>query len=337
MPTDGPRAPTAATALSGPGPSWTNVSSITADDAAFASVSVGATASNVLMARLFNFAVPAGKVIVGVTATVKRDNSATPTNQAQDNAIQLTTDGVGPSGTNKAAAVNWPFPQAVATYGGPADLWGLATLTPAVVNSPNFGVCISAKRTAGTGNTLPRVNYVTLSVEYADPPVPPLVPGDLNRPSTQMNRSPFMRQILGRTAMGRMLAVMQTALSLDDLVVKLMKEDAEITPDSLIGDFVSADYTGYASQNVANTGIIYAGPLDEIVWQAAELVFQPVGTITISNTIYGYWIEGSVGGSGARFVTGQKFDNPISMATTFDVLFIQPRIVIAQPQGSYGD
>lgn len=62
----------------------------------------------------------------------------------RDAQVSLIGDGSTVVGGNKAnTSSDWPTSDGDAVYGGAADLWG-ATLTPAVVNSANFGVIVSA-------------------------------------------------------------------------------------------------------------------------------------------------------------------------------------------------
>jgi hypothetical protein len=51
-------------------------------------------------------------------------------------------------------------------YGGAADLWGEAGLTPAVVAAADFGAAMSVKYTSGAGNDHPRVDAVRMWVCY---------------------------------------------------------------------------------------------------------------------------------------------------------------------------
>lgn len=64
--------------------------------------------------------------------------------------VRLVVGGV-PAGDNKAVPGAWPTPDAYGAvppqvYGGAADSWGL-TLTPEIVNAPNFGIAVRVQDT----------------------------------------------------------------------------------------------------------------------------------------------------------------------------------------------
>ena len=106
------------------------------------------------------FSVPAGATIDGVKvdAVVSRGG-----NRERDATVMLVKGG-SPVGVNKADTTNWPAP-GTKTWGGPADLWG-TTLTPADVNSPNFGVAISGQNVNdGSGRVL-MVDSERITVYY---------------------------------------------------------------------------------------------------------------------------------------------------------------------------
>jgi hypothetical protein len=141
---------------------WTSPGNITADDGVRASVALGSSlvASHWLTATNFGFAV-AG-VILGVTVEVERSSTSSTT----DNSLKLIKGGVI-GGTDHADGVTvYPAVDTIKSYGGPADLWGLA-LTPADVNASNFGVALQVIDVS-TGSTA-RVDFVRMTVEYALP------------------------------------------------------------------------------------------------------------------------------------------------------------------------
>ncbi|MBI4614481.1 MAG: tail fiber domain-containing protein [Planctomycetes bacterium] len=72
------------------------------------------------------------------------------------------------SGAEKASASPWPTVDTYTSYGGPADLWGLAW-TPADVNSGSFGVAIAATVSGSTAST----DHIRITVYYTDSSVGP--------------------------------------------------------------------------------------------------------------------------------------------------------------------
>lgn len=140
-----------------------------------------------------------------------------------------------------------------------------------------------------------------------------------------------MTPATGYTALARVLAAVTASLA--DLKCKLMSTAVTPVADSLIADFVEADFDGYTPGGVAvaDTGAIYLDGLGNVVWEAAQLTWQPTGTVT-PNVIYGWWLEGTVGGTGARFVTGALFDAPVTMSGPLDFLAVRPQICLGQPR-----
>lgn len=106
-----------------------------------------------LRASQFGFTIPGEATIDSVKVEINRKASAT-------NAVALDylylVDGEGNNGTNRADPTNkWPTSPATATYQGAPSWWGL-TLTPAIVNDPDFGV----RLVAGNGDVATRTAYV---------------------------------------------------------------------------------------------------------------------------------------------------------------------------------
>lgn len=91
-------------------------------------------------------------------AAVSDDSRATTTlGQCSDSIAKLVVGGVI-SGDNKATFSAFPATESYKTYGGPSDLWG-ATLSPAIVNSSDFGFVLSAYSDSSEANT----NYLKVT------------------------------------------------------------------------------------------------------------------------------------------------------------------------------
>lgn len=148
-------------AATGSGATWGDASAITsASDAtyAYSDPDVAGT-TQLLRATNFGFAIPtSGFTLLGVEARVRRmrgDNGAT------DATIQLT-----PGGSNKADAAVWPDAFNFHSYGGAADLWGMA-LTPADVNASTFGLNIAVTRDLPFPSSADvYVSYVQIKIYY---------------------------------------------------------------------------------------------------------------------------------------------------------------------------
>lgn len=102
--------------------------------------------SNYLKATNFGFAIPPTSGICGIQVQIeKRDGGFLSIGTGvRDNEVRLVINN-SVTGNNKATTSTWPAsPETFYTYGNASDLWG-ETLTPAIVNSPDFGVAISAR------------------------------------------------------------------------------------------------------------------------------------------------------------------------------------------------
>lgn len=111
--------------------------------------------------------IPTNCTIKGVTTTVIRSSVV-----ADDlyTTYACLLDGTTQVGNNKAdTGVNWPIGSwATITYGGVSDLWGYA-LTPAFINSGNFGFGIRGSQRAGALHRQGNIQYVTISVTVTVP------------------------------------------------------------------------------------------------------------------------------------------------------------------------
>ncbi len=120
--------------------------------------------SHYLLARDFDFTIPAGATIDGVEAKIERH--ATMANSVKDLSVKLYVGGAI-SGNEKAdTGTFYPTSDAIATYGGAADLWGL---TPAVaqVNAADFGFALACTNVNASSRTA-RVDHMTVTVYYTE-------------------------------------------------------------------------------------------------------------------------------------------------------------------------
>jgi Secretion system C-terminal sorting domain len=125
----------------------------------------------------FGFSIPFGATITGITASITRSASGLSltvagipiTGSVRDNTVQLIGAGVPTS--NYASGAAWGSSAATVSYGGPLDDWGVTGWTPAMINSPGFGLSLSVDL-AGSSllgiNLLPgaAVDVVSLDVTY---------------------------------------------------------------------------------------------------------------------------------------------------------------------------
>ena len=172
--TAGPNSPGTAANIGATIP-WSNPTNVTSSNNTYASVSLNnGQVSDVLVATNFGFSIPASATIDGVTVEIEKNGTQTlffgfPIRYITDNTISLTTDGTNPTGDNKATATQWPTTDTYTSYGGAADGWN-ASLTPALVNSTNFGVyidvtCIFLPGGPETGN----IDHIRVTIDYTVP------------------------------------------------------------------------------------------------------------------------------------------------------------------------
>lgn len=108
----------------------------------------------------FGFTIPGAATIVGVTVEIDRQKQDRG-GQCKDSAVRLKKSGA--TGANKASATGWPDSYAVASYGGPTDLWGL-TLTAAEVNNSAFG--LDFKVLDADQSDVAEVDFIRITVDY---------------------------------------------------------------------------------------------------------------------------------------------------------------------------
>ncbi|MGM0626068.1 MAG: hypothetical protein ACQES0_09325, partial [Bacteroidota bacterium] len=245
--TEGPNYPGTSTNNSGGSETdWVDLANATSDDALYASapgISKGKS-SGMLELTNFGFAIPGTATITGITVEIDRYAS---NSLIRDEILNLTKDGSGAIGTNKAATgTGWPASEAIATYGGTADMWG-TTWTPAEINSTNFGVLLKAKNYDSNNNNYDAyVDFVRISVTYTMP---------CTAPTTQASNVNFTNNDNGTS-----LTVNWTRGNGDNLLVVAREATtAAVAPSS--GTNYTADAM-YGSGDITGTGnfVVYNGP-----------------------------------------------------------------------------
>lgn len=156
-----------AVAVDGAGVTWTSTGSLAAEDnvAAIAQPLVpGNDESRTLILTEFDLAIPAGATIAGVEVRIRAKGEATNPVDVRDAYLQLAPNGLF-GGDDKGNVQKYTGAYVTRTYGGPADLWGLA-LTPAAFSS-SFGIGFRAKFDgAGTGQA--NIDAIRLLVTYCE-------------------------------------------------------------------------------------------------------------------------------------------------------------------------
>jgi hypothetical protein len=118
--------------------------------------------SNIATVYGFNFSIPSSATIVGLELSLRK-MVGTPTNQVRDSLLKLSSNGTTIGSEHKSSAT-WPLTFAYVNYGGATDTWN-ASLTPAIVNDPNFG--FQYKLTNPSFSVTAQVEHVTMTIYYS--------------------------------------------------------------------------------------------------------------------------------------------------------------------------
>jgi cysteine-rich repeat protein len=139
---------------------WSDPANAQASDDAYATTSPGGFPTQYLKGTNFGFSLPAGAVIIGISATVERTSAA---GTVFDASVRIVKGGTvtGSEHANPPSSF-WPDMDAVAPYGSTSDLWGTAW-TGTDINASGFGLAISAEDSFDTA----AVDQVTLTVTYS--------------------------------------------------------------------------------------------------------------------------------------------------------------------------
>lgn len=163
MSSQGPNSPTLGEDITGIGTvSWGAPTNIYSSDNTPASASaIGATlTTHYLRATDFDFSIPDGSTIDGITVEIQRKSV-----YGKDVAVNLVIGG-SIVGSNYADTVNaWPVSYTYKQYGGATDKWGL-TPTVSQINAADFGCVLSAKVTADKSKRYIYVDHIRITVNY---------------------------------------------------------------------------------------------------------------------------------------------------------------------------
>lgn len=145
---------------------WSDVSNVSSSDNNYgwsSAITLGDT-THMLMITDFGMTIPPTASICGVE--VSFEHSATGTlHNVNDNTVRLIKGGVL-VGDNKAKSAIWPDSDATVAYGDSTDIWG-TTLTPAEINSSDFGVAIAVDLSGVSVLPTARIDQVTIKVNYS--------------------------------------------------------------------------------------------------------------------------------------------------------------------------
>jgi hypothetical protein len=144
---------------------WGSYSNLYAADGALANNSIFSySVSAIIMAEGFGFSIPTGATITGVQVDVVGKASVAGYVSIPVAFNSLIKNG-SPTGTGYLNSTTWTTSLATYTLGGPSSMWG-TTLTPADVNSSNFGFAIKVYNGSSSALTA-YIDYIKMTVSYS--------------------------------------------------------------------------------------------------------------------------------------------------------------------------
>lgn len=144
---------------------WGGPANARTSNNSYATANVDGTTSRYLQCTGYNFAIPTGATITGITVRVERRSSSTANGGSRDAAMRLVKAGLI-GATDRATATIYTTADVIEAHGGATDLWG-TTWTPAEINAANFGAAFAATKPSATGaaHTI-RVDHISITVDY---------------------------------------------------------------------------------------------------------------------------------------------------------------------------
>lgn len=138
--------------------------------------------------------------------------------------------------------------------------------------------------------------------------------------------------ITAALALQQLLVLLDVATAYDDCTVHLIKVDFIPAANDVIATYTEADYTGYAALPLGAFAGAFANGNGDLVAEFPHNVFSPTGT-AVSNTIFGWWIQGPLGGGSDQLINVRKLDVPVVLNSPLTALVAEPRIPLGQPRG----
>ena len=159
--------PTSCASVAGIGTvNWANPARAISSNNSFATATVDGTTSRYLRCTGYNFAIPTGATINGVTVRVERRSNRITDGGSKDAAMRLVKAGVI-GATDRSTATLYTTTDVIEAHGGAADLWG-TTWTAAEINAASFGAAFAATKASAAGPSHSvSVDHVQISVDYS--------------------------------------------------------------------------------------------------------------------------------------------------------------------------
>ncbi|MDP1681220.1 MAG: hypothetical protein Q8L39_05535, partial [Burkholderiales bacterium] len=162
--------PTTCASIAGIGTvAWSNPARAISSNNSYATATVDGTTTRYLQCTGYNFAIPTGATINGITVSVERRSNRITDGGSKDAAMRVVKAGVI-GATDRSTATTYTTADVIEAHGGAADLWGDAW-TPAQINAANFGAAFAAIKAnaAGASHTI-SVDHVRITIDYSFAP-----------------------------------------------------------------------------------------------------------------------------------------------------------------------
>lgn len=216
----------------------------------------------------FNFNVPVGATINGISVVIVRGK--VPPKTVTDNSVRLLKAQV-PVGSDYAIDLHWPDDLTGIQYGGATDLWGTAW-TPADINDVGFGVALSADLSNGAAA---EVDSFRVKVNYT-------IPATAARSSTHfLMATNFGFAIPDEAAITGITVAVERHASADSGDNYAIDNQVRLVTDT--GD-VSSDHGARAHWPTSDTTITYGGDLWGLEWLPEQ----------VNDPAFGVWISADV-------------------------------------------
>lgn len=121
-----------------------------------------------LVVTNFNFSIPAGVVIEGITVNVNR-NSSNPSG-TKDYSVKIIKNGAL-TGNDLSVSSSWASSPSSQVYGGASNLWG-TTWDSDAINSADFGIAVSFKKSGGASAITTYIDDISIKVTYSSMTLP---------------------------------------------------------------------------------------------------------------------------------------------------------------------
>lgn len=147
--------------------SWTSTENITAQNNSTAKVTLSATTlTHYIKATGFNFNIPAGATILGITVKIERFTNGGTKGNGADSHVKIIKGGSMTDSTDEPVVGNWPSSKGTfQSYGGTSDLWG-QTWEPSDINSGSFGVAFAGAGTTSSTNRIANIDNIQITITY---------------------------------------------------------------------------------------------------------------------------------------------------------------------------